>query len=172
MEKSKSALLAKRITCILVIAVAVVALVLNIIAGAAVEEPKGGAISAPDYSYDISMMQTTADYISTIESVGGKTLEEAYYQAYGLYLGEQANLIKSIAEDAGQSLQNMNSNISASSQQISSASQMFFIMCCLVCVIAILVSGYQLALTFIGRPRSKKLPPAVEEPVSFPSQQI
>ena len=170
MEKSKSALWAKRITCILVIAVAVVALVLNVIVNAAAEEPKGSA-NAPDYSYDISMMQTTADYISTIESVGGKTLEEAYYQAYGLYLSEQANLIKSIAEDAGQSLQNINSNISASSQQISSASQMFFIMCCLACAIAILVSGYQLALTFIGQPRSKKQAPAAEEPIFSASQQ-
>ena len=47
----------------------------------------------PSYTdTDFRIMSLAGEIISDIESVGGKTLEEAYYQSYGSYLDSYASL--------------------------------------------------------------------------------
>ncbi len=53
--------------------------------------------TAKDFKIDpdnISMMKESARAMSGISSVGGRTLDEAFYSSYGFYLNNQADVYK------------------------------------------------------------------------------
>ncbi len=111
-------------------------------------------------SYDLSGLVEHAGKIALIESVGGRTLEEAYYQSYGLYLMEQAKLQVQIVKDLGQRLNEVGGAMADLSARYGALGKLGFAAICLFAGIAFLCALYQLVITFPLGKRKQEQPEA------------
>lgn len=152
----KTAVLLKRIFCALIMVVAVAAVVLGQMASAALGEKVN--FEEGRYRYDVSAMQSYALEIAVIRSVGGKTLEEAYYQEYGQYLSDMAELQANIAKDLGEGLNQVGRATEGLSEKYGALGQLGFAGICLFAGIAFLCALYQLLLTFDFEKKKKQEP--------------
>lgn len=142
----KTEVLLKRIFCALIMVVAVAAVVLGQMASVALA--KKVTFEEGRYRYDISGMQGFALEIAAIRSVGGKTLEEAYYRQYGQYLSDMAEMQARAAQDLGEGLNQVGRAAAGLSEKYGALGQMGFAGICLFSGIAFLWALYSLLSTF------------------------